>query len=286
MSQPTPFSEIALNSFYQWLDNKLLAQGQAFYTTSSQYRYQPDPALGTGYVAYAAPIKSFVWDSGIPGATVASTISGSFGTLSRGQSGMMVDYQNGRVIFPASFGTNAVISGSYSFKELNLYYANQSQEKMVFTNKYYLNSRFGRTAAANTPPPYSMVTPCIFISNISVDNEGWAFGGTYNTKVKISLNVLAENMGQLENSLALIGDSREAHFPQLAPASWPLNSYGDFKNGAGYSYSDLVAQSGQPWNLFTIDSVKTSKVMEGVKINESVFLGLVNVEISKPRNIH
>jgi hypothetical protein len=280
------FSETTLNSFYQWLDNRLLTQGQAFYTNTSRYLYQPDSTLGTGYVAYAAPIKSFVWDSGVAGATVPTVISGSFGTLSRGQSGMMMDYVNGRVILPSSFGTAATISGSYSFKELNIYYANQSQERMVFTNKYYLNSRFNRTAATNTPPPYSMVTPCIFITNGTMENNPWAFGGTYETQFNITLNVMAENLSQLEGVLSILADSRLSYFPQLDPAAWPLNSFGDFKNGTGYSYSALVAQYGQPSNLYTIEEVKTSKVGDGVKINESIFVGICDLVISKPRSIH
>lgn len=279
------FSETTLNSFYQWLDNRLLTQGQAFYTNTSRYLYQPDSTLGTGYVAYAAPIKPFVWDSGVAGATVATTVSGSFGVLSRGESGMMMDYVNGRVILPASFGTNATISGSYSFKELNVYFANQSQEQMVFTNKYYLNSRFNRTAASNTPPPYSMVTPCVFITNSAVENKPWAFGGVYETEFHLTLNVMAENLSQLEGVLSILEDSRKAYFPQLDPSEWPLNSYGDFKNGVGYSYDALVAENGQPGNLYTIEEVKTSKVGDGVKINESVFLGICDITLTKPRSL-
>jgi hypothetical protein len=280
------FSETTLNSFYQWLDHRIVTQGQAFYTNTSQYRYQADSTLGVGYVAYAAPIKSFVWDSGIAGATVATTVTGSFGVLSRGQSGMMMDYVNGRVILPASFGTNATISGSYSFKEMNVYYANQSQERMVFTNKYYLNSRFNRTTASNTPPPYAMVTPCVFISAVTAENEAWAFGGVYNTVFNVTVNVLAENLSQLEGVLSIMEDSKKGYFPQLDPAAWPLNSYGDFKNGTGYSYDALVAQNGQPGNLYTIEEVKTSKVGDGIKINQSVFLGIADFKLVKPRSIH
>lgn len=279
------FSETTLNSFYQWLDNQILSKGQAFYQTTSQFLYQPDPTLGAGYVAYAAPIKSLVWDSGIPGANVITGISGSFGALSQGQSGMMIDYVNSRVILPASFGTSAVISGSYSFKELNVYYANQSQEKMVFTNKYYLNSRFNRTPATSTPPPYTMVTPCIFITNAMTENEPWAFGGVYKTVFHITLNVLAENLSQLEGVLSIMEDSKQAYFPQLGPNQWPLDSFGALKGGSGYSYSALVAQNGQPGNLYTIEDVKTSKVGDGIKINESVFVGQVDLTISKPRSI-
>jgi hypothetical protein len=81
-------------------------------------------------------------------------------------------------------------------------------------------------------------------------------------------------------------DSKKGYFPQLDPAAWPLNSYGDFKNGTGYSYDALVAQNGQPGNLYTIEEVKTSKVGDGIKINQSVFLGIADFKLVKPRSIH
>jgi hypothetical protein len=235
------FVSTSLLSYMQWLDNEILSIGSAYTNTSSQFYYKPDQRLGSSLVAYHAPFKSFVWDSGISGANVITQISGDFGTLSRNQSGLIIDYENGRILLPSSFGTNRQISGSYSFKDFNIYFANQSQEEIVFTNKYYLNSRFNRQPT-QCPPAYDMATPAIFISSISEKNENFQFGGVYRSSILLGITVLAENLNQLDGALSIISDSEGDNFPQLPQSEWPLNYYGDFKSGV-YSYSSLLTST-------------------------------------------
>jgi hypothetical protein len=235
------FVSTTLLSYMQWLDNEILSVGGAYTNTSSQFYYKPDQRLGSSFVAYHSPFKSFVWDSGISGANVITQISGDFGTLSRGESGLIIDYENGRILLPSSFGTNRQISGSYSFKDFNIYFANQSQEEIVFTNKYYLNSRFNRQPT-QCPPAYDMATPAIFISTISEKNDNFQFGGVYNSSVLLGVTVLAENLNQLDGALSIISDSEGDNFPQLPQSEWPLNYYGDFKSGV-YSYSNLLTST-------------------------------------------
>ncbi len=286
----TQFSDLTLLSVYQWADNYLLQNGQAFTNVTTQLYYQADPVLDPQYVAYAAPFRSWVWDSGVSGANIINGVSGSI-TLGRGQSGTLIDFVNGRVLLPAAAGTGQLISGSYAFKDFNLYFANQTAETMVFANKYYLNARF--TPTGGLPPTqwnpltnsYNMVTPCIFVTNANVENKPFIFGGVYNTTTTISLNVLAENMGQLEGCLSLFTDAQDVAFVQTTPAQWPLNFYNDYKNGSGYNYVSLVQQFGTPANQYNITSVKVSKVSDYAKMDESTFLGLVDITVVKPRRI-
>ncbi len=281
----TSFSTVTLLSFYQWADNYLLNKQQAYINNVGPLYYQPDTSLPASLVAYASPFKSFVWDSGVSGANILESVSGSAGTIHRGQSGMMVDFVNGRVLLNAAVGTNATISGSYAFKELNLYFANQSQERMVFSDKYYLNSRFSRPATG-IPPANDMVTPCVFITNATSTNDPWALGGLYNTKATFSLNVLAENLTQLEGTLQAFVDAKDTNFPQLPPSAWPLNNYGDYKSGhSGYNYQQVLAQYGAGNNVYSITDVRASKVSDYAKIDEAVFLGLLDITIERARTI-
>ncbi len=275
------FGITTLTSFHLWLENYIQQNGQAYINTTSRFYYQPDPSL-YGYVAYAAPFKSFVCDSGVSGANIINTVSGDFGTLSVGQSGMTIDYNNGRVLFPTSFGTGKIVSGSYAFKEINVYKANDTQEKIIFTNKYYLNSRFGRPATG-LPPPNSFVTPAIFISTEQTENEQWAFGGLYNTKTNIALTILAETSSQLENCISLLSDAKDAYLPQLGNNTWPLNALGGLKSG--YNYNVLKSQYGDPYNLYAITDIQTSKVSDSTKIDESIFVGLADLTVEKVRMI-
>lgn len=283
------FSTSTLSSFHQWLDNWIAHRGQAYTNVSTPLYYQPDGRL-PGYVAYASPFRSWVCDSGVAGATIGGTISGSLGiggtgTLTRGQSGMVVDYENGRVLFPAAVGTKAIISGSYAFKDFNIYKANETQEGMVFENKYYLNSRFGNPMTG-IPPPYEMVTPCMFISDSRVKNDGYALGGTYNTQMLVSVAVLAENLTQLEGALSLMADAKDTCFPQLPLSAWPVGFLGDFKGGSGYDYNAVKAQHATPGNLYNITEVKVSKVGDGAVVDETIFVGLCDFTVSRVRTIH
>lgn len=275
------FGITTLTSFHLWLDNYIQQNGQAYINNTSRLYYQPDPSL-YGYVAYAAPFKSFICDSGVSGANIITSVSGDFGTLTNAQSGMMIDYNNGRVLFPTSFGTGKLVSGSYAFKEINVYKANDTQEKIVFTNKYYLNSRFNRPITG-LPPPNAFVTPAIFVSTEQTENEQWALGGLYNTKVNVALTILAETSAQLENCLSLLADSKDAYFPQLNNNVWPLNALGGLKSG--YNYNDIKTQYDDPSNLFTITDIQTSKVSDSTKIDESIFVGLADLTVEKIRTI-
>lgn len=281
------FATTTLLSVYPWLDYLLLQQGQAYTNVTTPLYYTPDARLGPGFVTYQAPLREFVWDSGVSGATIFNTISGTINgtpfSLSRGQSGMMTDFLNGRVILPASFGTNAIISGTYAFKDFNLYFANQSQEQIVFSNKYYLNSRFALTGR---PPAYDMVTPAIFITNGNSQTNAWGMGGIYNTVITIAINVLAENLSQLEGALSLLADQKDAYLPQLGTTTWPLNEYGDYKP-SGWNYQTTIAQYGTPGNLYRISKVRCSKVSDYSKIDESMFMGIADLTIERVRsNIH
>lgn len=282
------FSTITLLSTHLWLDNWILQRGQAYTNTTSRLYYQADSGLGSAYVAYASPFRQWVCDSGVSGALVTSRVSGSIGIggtgiVNRGQSGMIIDYENGRVIFPSIVGTGHLITGSYAFKDINIYKANETLEKMVFTNKYYLNSRYARPITG-IPPPRDMVTPCMFVTSAHTTNKPWTFGGVYYTTNTVSLVVLAETMNQLEGSLSLLTDAKDACFPQLNLNVWPLNSFGDYKSG--YNYEIIKNQYGTPGNLYTIVESNASKVGDDAKIDDNIFIGLVDLTICKPRSIH
>lgn len=281
------FSTATLLSTAQWLDNYLLQKGQMYTNTTTRLFYQPDPTM-PGYSPYAAPFRTMVWDSGVSGAGVFGSVSGyplgvtgAYAEIDKGQSGMMVDYVNGRVLFPSStIGSSAIISGSYSFKDFNVYFANQGADRAVFSDKYYLNSRFGNPMTG-VPPANALVTPCIFVSAPQVTKPVLGFGGQHKAQVKMAITVLAETQGQLENALSLLADSRDLTFPQLPSSAWPLGPYGDLKSG--YNYVETKAQySDSPY--YSIVSARSSKISDSVQADQSVFMGQVNLTLEIPRS--
>lgn len=367
------FSNNALLSFYAWLDNRLLQEGQMFTNTAGELYKQAavDPVLGNAYAIYATPFRSIVWDASVSGAnqfaisgfvfdtgaytasggdqlytsvlfpqiratgydtslqvdlsfpayvTLPSgggllsgnsvffddrytatgavrlsglnsgryddftfTFTGAPTTLQRGH-GVVFDYENGRAIMPAATLTPTTrISGSYAFKDFNVYLPNALAEHMRYTDKPYLNSRFNR-ALSGVPDAREMTTPCIVISDSQMANALKGLGGTYETTMSVRLDVFAENLSQLENALSLIRDAKDLCFPQITREQWPLQPSGDVKS-APYSYQTLYNSLYTPSNLFNITKVRCMKGSDSTAVDQSIFLGRADVTIERQRRL-
>ena len=107
------FSHNVSNSFFLWLDNYLATKLQAHKTYETKFYYYNDARLGNNKVVYGSPYKQFVYDNSVPDATIPSglTIDGTF--IPTGTSGMMFDFDNGRVIFDNGVSTGLNITGTY-----------------------------------------------------------------------------------------------------------------------------------------------------------------------------
>lgn len=269
-------------SFFFWAQNALLNEAQAYINYSSKLYYQPDQRLGSSYVTYSAPFKQWVYDQGVQGAFVCSGVSGSV-NLNQNQSGLRVDYDNGRVILPASFGTGLNISGSYAFKEFNFYLSNETEEEILTTNKFYLNSRFNQNPTGKLPP-YSIVTPAIFINTLASSNKGFALGGEKQTNTRLSVIVMAETAAQINGVISFFNDKCHKFIPYHSFD--PIGPWGDIKTGefpSGYNYNQIKSQYGVPGNFLYIESVRGSKLSDSFKGNERNFVGLIDFELSKER---
>lgn len=266
--------------FLLWADNYLLNKGQAFTVNTSKLYYTPDSRIPSNWVAYSSPFKSWVNDSGVAGAYIPHSISGSFGTINEGQSGMMIDHENGRVIFTGgNFPTNLEITGTYSFKDFNIYPTNDSLEKIIIDNKYYLNSRFGDTESGIQP--YQLVTPAIFVNITTHDTVPYAFGGLNNCIPTITMSILAETSWQLDGVLSIFGDSSQKYFPLVDMSMDPVNEYGGLKSG--YNYTQIAKNA--PLNQYVfIKSAKGSKMSDQLKAQNTLYVGLVDFELENARS--
>ncbi len=276
-------------SFIFWAENLLLASGQAYKNYSSPLYYSYDERLpANGLVSYASPFKQWVYDTSVPGATIAqyTGVSGSL-TITGFLQDAHVDYQNGRLLLPNSVGTGASIGISYALKEFNFYLANETEENLVVDNKYYLNSRFGRTPTSGIRP-YDIVTPAIFVNTLNAHNEPRALGGLRDTKVVMSMIVMAENQYQLNGVLSLYDDQKDKCIVQLSINDDPLDQWGDVKTGlypSGYSYINLRNSRANSSNLLYINSVRSSKLSDALQVNPRLFVGIVDFELSSFRQL-
>ena len=277
------FGNQALASFYLWAENRYLNQQQAYINYTSRLYYQDDNSAPAGYVAYAAPFKQWVYDSGVAGAIVINAISGSNGQIDRGQSGIKFDYDNGRVLLPTGFGTTAQLTGSYSIKEVNIYQSNITQDELLTQGKFYINPRFLSTPTG-TLPAYTMTTPAIFVNSLKVENKPWALGGTDMCHYNMSMAIYTETPFQLQALLGCFEDAARSYIPILDITDDPIDELGDLKTG--YNYLSLRDLRGTPGNLMLINDVKTATISDvriRMNLNQGLYAGIVDMDVSFPR---
>ena len=270
-------------SLFLWAENRILNNTQAYITATTKLYYMPDSSLGSNYYAYSSPFKQWVYDSGVQGATILNSVSGSFGTVNKGESGLKVDYVNGRIIVPSSFGKSLNISGTYSFKELNFYVGSDEQEDILseYSNgKYVRNPKFNNAANSGVQP-YIITTPAIFITKLNGSNKAFELGGTHDAKRNYSLLILAEEPYQVDAITCVIEDAANKSFPLLTIYDDPINEWGDLK--FGYDYNNLKSSKGTPGNLVYIEAVNSSKISDNFKGPDSLYLGICDIDLSFAR---
>ena len=150
------FQHDATSSFALWLDHYLVHCGEAYSNKQGELYYMPDERLPmypddpvNGLVSYNSEYKQWVYDSDITGAVIPSGVyidtgDGAYNFCERGQSGLSLDFENGRVLFDGIFfPTNYAdlrISGDFSVKDINIYLADDTEENLVIQNKYNLET--------------------------------------------------------------------------------------------------------------------------------------------------
>ena len=274
------FQHELTTSFMLWADNYILRRGEAYTNyTSTFYPDTGDLRLGDDLVSYNSPHKQWVFDEGISSATIPSGVMDDGVEINRGDNGLILDFDNGRVILNSSYGMEkTTVSGSYAVKDFNFYITNQTEEQLIIENKYNSNSRFKQELSGISP--YSPVIPAIFVNPESSENEPFAFGGEDKTSTNIRCVIFAENTYQLDGALSIFGDSKNEVFGKLSFEDYPLSEYGD---ASGFNYRTLAESKNG--TFFHVEQVRTSKLSDRVNknIDPSLFVGFIDFEVSNLR---
>lgn len=273
-------------SVYLFAEYRYMQWTVAFQNAQIKFYYAPDPQLPTGYRSYASPWRQFVYDSGVSGAAILNVVSGgpSFATypLTRA-SGLYIDYEHGRVIVPAAFGTALTLTGYGAFKEVNMYQPTESEEQLLTQSKFFVNPRY-RSAATSGMAPYVMATPGIFLNMLSAHNDAYQFGGMVDTKTTMSMVILAESQFQLRALFSIFSDCKYQYIPMLNTVDDVLNEYGDYKGGTGFNYITTCSMFGRPGNLIYVENVRTARVSDKLKMNPGIVADIVDLELSYIRS--
>tara|TARA_Y100000310_G_scaffold292935_1_gene322108 strand:- start:107 stop:1030 length:924 start_codon:yes stop_codon:yes gene_type:complete len=303
------FQHTVTTSFYLWFDNYLQKYGDAYKNKTGIFYDMVDDRLDSTYDVYSSPYKQFIFDSGLhsgvvnsqgtEGPIVMDRISGQRENgeafeIVRGESGLKIDYENGRVFFTGDNNGNLPgnalsLSGQFAVKDFNLYVTNQTEEDLVI-DKFKTNDRFGNLETSGVSP-YDQVLPAIFVTSERVQNEPLAFGGLDITKTNVKAVVLTSDLYCLDCVMSLAADSQKRSFPLVEFEDFPITEFGDIKAATyptGYSYSQIESDSTNA--MFHIEEVFVSKLSDRVKkkVNPNVFVGFIDFEIHKyrhPRNL-
>jgi len=268
-----------MSSFYLWLDHEVLERGEAFVNYSGKLYTSLDPNFPNMQV-YGAPFRQWVYDSSVPNANIPSGIFVNGNYVARGVSGLNIDFNKGRAIISGSTSNN--VTASYSFKEYNIYYTDEREEKLLFEKAYNITPKVTQVTGSlgYLDAPY----PCIFIKHRMGENIPFAFGGEDSTQTMIRCIVLASNSFSLDGLISILSDSARKVFPVFGPQDFPFNYVGDFKSNNSFNYKTLCLSQPQS-SLVYIDRVTVSKLdeIDNAKINKKCVAALIDFELSDVR---
>lgn len=268
-----------MSSFYLWIDHEILARGEAFINYSGKLYNSPDPNFPNMQV-YGAPFRQWVYDSSIPNVNIPSGIFVNGNYTPRGTNGLSIDFNKGRAIISGNASNNITVN--YSFKEYNIYYTDEREEKLLFEKAYNITPKISQVTGAlgYLDTPY----PCIFIKHRVGENIPFAFGGQDSTETSLRCIVLASNSFSLDGVISILSDSARKVFPVFPPQDFPFNYFGDFKTSNSFNYINLCKSQPQS-SLAHIDRVTVSKLdeIDNAKINKKCVAALVDFEISDVR---
>jgi hypothetical protein len=270
-----------MSSFYLWLDHEILSHGEAFINNSGLLYPSLDPNFPNSKI-YSSPFRQWVYDSSISNTNIPSGVIVNNNFISRGVSGLNIDFNKGRVIFNSNYVNNN-ITLNYSFKEYNLYYTDEKEEKLLFEKAYNITPKASQAISGlgYLDNPY----PCIFIKHRMGENVPFAFGGEDSTETMVRCIVLASNSFSLDGLISILSDSARKVFPLLSPEDFPFNYFGDFKSGNNFNYINLCKNQ-PPSNFVYIDKVTVSKLdeIDNAKINKKCVAALIDFDLSDIRS--
>jgi hypothetical protein len=271
------YSHNLITSVTLWLDHLICASGEAYTNiTGSLYRQ----GTSNGRTIYASPYRSWVYDSCTPGAVVPSGFYNSAGQFLTRESGLVLDFINGRVFSSQNWGDT--LSGVYAKKQVNVYFSSDEEIDFVLeaVNGENRNISYTLTGLRNNV----LVAPLIMLTNAHEINVPFALGGIEDTKNSVRAFVLTDSNYLQEGVNSLCRDTSDTYIPFCSYADAPITSSGDIKGGR-YSYcTDIKDRYGCANGLF-VDKVVGYKLDEKANKSPTFLISILEFDISKIRGV-
>ena len=123
-----------------------------------------------------------VYDSSLPNTYIPSGlyVSGSFVPFEKDK--YALDFDNGRFI-ASGIASGSNVTGQFTVKDINFYYTNDTEENIVLNVQEKINQSVSNIHT-DYYQPYEQKIPAIYMSNDSMKNKPFAFGGMNETLTK------------------------------------------------------------------------------------------------------
>jgi len=272
------FQHKLATSFMLWFENFLFKKSEAYSIQTGKFFHYVDDRTPALFETYGSSFKQMMYDSSLSNVYIPTGLYINNNFIEFNNSNKIFDFENGRFISD-QYATGALITGSFTIKDINIYYTNDTEEKIVINVQEKINQ-----SVANKHEFYSPIEqklPAIYLSNETMKNVPFAFGGMNETVTKAKAVVLANSSYDLDCILSIFGDSYTENIPFCDLQSHPLNEMGNLKTGY-YSYNDIKNKYLE--KIFVKD-VNTSKLTDRVKQNllKDLYIGFIDFDLSSYR---
>jgi hypothetical protein len=268
------FQHQLATSYLLWFDNYFLKKSEAYSVKTGSFTYYEDDRLPDGFNSFGSQYKQMVYDSSLPNVVVPNGYYINDVYTPVEQDKYIIDFDNGRFIAD-SVSTSANITGSFTVKEMNVYYTNDTEENVVLNVQESINQSVDNKHEFYSP--YQQKLPAIYLSNEYMYNRPFAFGGFNKTVTRAKAVAITTNSYELDSIISIFADSYNEVFSLLEFDDHPLNEYGGLKNDY-YSYKELNKNK----SLIYVDNVYTAKLSDRVKQNllKDLYIGFIDFDFS------
>ncbi len=263
-----------------WLDHLLISEGQGFANWTGTFT-SAGQTNKNGLYGQITPPRQWVYDSSVSGAVIPTGFYNNSVLTGRSNS-LFLDFDHGQLLSTSKLNT---VSGVVSYKEINVYTSNQTEEFLLFDRTYPGNS-------INFPPYTGFsagdrTAPLIFVKQNAPRNKILSFERLSETITPIRLILVCTNEWQFQSICSLISDKKEKNIPLFMGSEMPINQFGDLKTGY-FNYDNSVKQIQPDGNrLCQIKDVRISTFTDQVNflINPIAVAGFVDIDLANYRYI-
>lgn len=262
-----------------FLDHEICSRGEAFTNINSGQLYPSSDSFFNTKKVYQSSYRQWVVDQSVPGVNIPTGVFVGSSFISKGVSGLNIDYGMGRIFFESGVAGNiGNIRANFSAKEFNLFLTAKDESQL------FLDDPVSSTQITGALPVALEPFPLIYIKNYYGENNPFAFGGMDESNYEFRCTILADNAFKLDALNTILQDSARKTFSLIPSSGIPFNIFGDLKTGVS-SYNFYELSNEYKDNLIYIESVRVSKFDERVNklIKEGVWGGFADFKLKALR---